>query len=567
MKSVRESFRSIEAATTEEASFSVASILRWVYFGRMVLVSGILLGALFAWGQARPDQTFGATVMFVAALALTTWSVWHTWVHERAPSRPFVYSQVVFDTLLVTAVVHITGGAGSAFAALYIPLIAVSAVILPFPGVAIVGILCAILYLSDAAWGGEIAFFTGPIMLQVGLFGTIAVATGFLGDRLRRAGTALGEVESELARLRLDTSEILGSVSSGILTVDEQGRMVFLNPAGEALLGLDARQWTQAPVLGAVEEVSPELAEHLRVSIAEGDPLYRKMARVDRDGEHITIGVATTVRDAPDEPRAVTAIFQDITDQEKLAMLDRQNERLGAVAELAASMAHEIKNPLASIRSAVEQFTSPRITDDDRVKLTRMVVRESDRLSRLLSDFIDFTRVRVGDRESVEINGLVRDVLVVVAQHPDADRRGVVFRTSLPPDGAYLDGATDILHRALFNLVLNAVQFSPDGGEVWVTVENADDMSDVPDVGVSRPMRVRVRDQGPGVPDDEVSRLFDPFFTTRHGGSGLGLALVHRAVEAHHGVILVESPAEGGAQFTMYLPGAKHEIAVENAHV
>ncbi len=540
-------------------------LLHVIWFGRVALVTGVLLAGLLVWGRTSPETSTVTTVSFAVAVLFTAWSAWHVHIQERAPSRWFLYTQLVFDTVLVTVVVHVTGGAGSAFAALYIPIIAAAAILLPLPGVGIIGALSGGLYLADAIWTQAGEVLSGAILLQVGLFGAIAGVTGLLGDRLRRTGTALGEMESELERLRLDLSDILGSVSSGILTVDEQGRLVFLNPAGEALLGFDARQWVDAPVLEAVGRVSPQLVDHLQRSLSAGDPLYRRTAEVNRNDEVITIGVATTVRDVPGEPRAVTAIFQDITDQERLAMLDRQNERLGAVAELAASMAHEIKNPLASIRSAVEQFTSPRISDEDRQKLTRMVVRESDRLSRLLSDFIDFTRVRVGTRETVEVNGLVRDVLAVAGQHPDAERRAVALRAELPSSKVHLFGAPDILHRAIFNLVLNATQYSPVGGEVRVSVECLDGMRGTPDVGVERPLRIQVEDEGPGVPEEEVSRLFDPFFTTREGGSGLGLALVHRAVEAHHGVVLVENGPSGGARFTMYLPGAESEPNVERA--
>jgi len=316
-----------------------------------------------------------------------------------------------------------------------------------------------------------------------------------------------------------------------------------------------------------VAEVAPELAALFRQSLARRTSLYRATARATRGDKRLTLGVTTTVREAEGEPLAVTGIFQDITDSERLAILDRQNERLEAVAELAASMAHEIKNPLASIRSAIEQFTSPRVSDDDRKVLSGMVVRESDRLSRLLSDFIDFTRVRVVEKEEVELAGLIEDAATVVRQHPDAETRGVGVRTHLPGVPLIVYGDPDVLHRTLLNLILNAAQFSPDGEEVVVHLEDLREVRGAPEVGVARPIRIRVRDRGPGVPLEEVTRLFDPFFTTRKGGTGLGLAMVHRSVEAHGGAILVDQPDGGGAEFNLYLPGTTTAKAVEVENV
>ena len=540
-----------------EPRYSSRSILRWIYIGRMTLAGGIFGGALVAWEEAVPFDTLMATVVFVSALLATVWGVADRYREGGPPSKSFLYGQVGFDAVMVTAIVHVTGGAGSVFAALYIPVIAVAAVILPFPGVALIGGLCVILYLGNAVWGREVATFSGTMLLQLGLFGVVAVIAGVLGDRLRRTGTALGAVESELRRLRLDTSEVLATVSSGVLTVDEGERLVYMNPAGEALLGVDARQWLGAPVLDRVAEVAPELSALFRHSFEQGRPFYRETATALRDGERIILGVATTLREAEGEPRAVTAIFQDITDSQRLARLDRQNERLEAVAELAASMAHEIRNPLASIRSAVEQFTSPRISDEDREKLSNMVVRESTRLSRLVSDFIDFSRVRMGRRERLDLVELVADATTVVCQHPDAERCEVEMQMEGAPASLAIEGDPDVLHRALLNLLLNAVQFSPEGETVRVQVEDLRGDGRAPEMGVERPVRVRVRDHGPGVPADAVNRLFDPFFTTRAGGSGLGLAMVHRAAEAHGGAIVLEHPEGGGAEFILYLPAAR----------
>lgn len=553
-----ESTDSVQSSVSEGLAVRLhpRQVLRWSFLSRMALVSGVLLAALLVWRDADPQETLIITVVFVVSAAVTGWAGWRTFVQGAPAGKTFLYLQLGYDALVVTAAVHVTGGAGSAFAALYIPLIAGAAVLLPFPGVFLIGGLSAILYLADAVWGHGADAFSEAIILQVLLFAAVAIVAGILGDRLRRAGAALGVVESELRRLRLDTSDILATVTSGILTVDEEGRMVYLNPAGESLLNLDARQWTGAPVLEAVGQVAPQLARLLSRSLDEGRSLYRRTAEASRDGERLVLGVGTTVREAEGQPRSVTAVFQDITDSERLAMLNRQNERLEAVAALSASMAHEIKNPLASIRSAVEQFSGPRLSPEDRDTLIRMVVRESERLSRFLSDFIDFSRVQVGRPEMVDLRELVGEAATVARQHPDTNSRQVGIEVRLRDTPVPLKGDSDILHRAVLNLLLNAVQFSPEGSSVEVHVEDLREAAGAPDVGVARPVRIRVRDRGPGIPEEALNRVFDPFFTTREGGTGLGLAMVHRAAEVHGGAVVVEHPPGGGTEFVLYLPGA-----------
>jgi len=512
-------------------------LLKWLYVGRIAVVAGILAAALAVWEQADSQETFLATTMFVIALVVTAGGVWHTHVQRAVQGRSFLMGQVLFDVLLVTGVVHLTGGAESQFAWLYILVISEGALLLPLPGGVLVGLLATVLYVADVVWGyGEA--ITWSLSLQFGLFSLVAIVTGILGDRLRRAGMALGAAETELQRLRKDTANILETISTGIVTAEAPGTMLYMNPAARALLGMDGRPWRGRPVSEVLGAASPGLVSLLQRALDEGVALLRNEVSALRNEERITLGVSLTLRTEAGQPSVVTAIFQDITDLEKLAVLNRRNERLQAVAELSAAMAHEIKNPLASIRSAVEQFSRPSLAREDEATLRAMIVRESERLSRLLSDFIDFSRVRLGQLDPVSLGELIADCVAVIERHPEAEDRGIRIELSGPMD-VTVPADSDLLHRALFNLILNAVQFSPDGGRVEVVVEDLRDERS-PRVDVAHPIRVRIRDSGPGVPDDEAARIFDPFFTTRPGGSGLGLSVVHRAVEAHRGIIHVE---------------------------
>jgi two-component system sensor histidine kinase PilS (NtrC family) len=181
-----------------------------------------------------------------------------------------------------------------------------------------------------------------------------------------------------------------------------------------------------------------------------------------------------------------------------------------------------------------------------------MVVRETDRLSRLLTDFIDFARMRIGGLAPIRAEEFIQDCVAVVRRHPDATERQVELHVDPIDPELRLMADSDLLHRALLNLLLNAVQFSPTGETVSLTVDRP--VRDDGGLGVSSPIRIQVRDAGPGVREENIEKIFNPFFTTRSGGSGLGLSVVHRAVDAHGGAIMVARAPEGGAEFNVYLP-------------
>ena len=523
--------------------------LRWLYLGRITMVSGILVGALFVW---QPYTAVAGAVFGVSLLA-TAYSFWRTNLTDKPHSELFLYSHVILDVLIVTAIVHITLVSGqSDFAPLYILVISEGALLLPLPGGVLIGGLASVLYFADIAvfHGGSL---TPALGLQIGLFAVVAILTGILGDRLRRAGIRLGAVESELEQLRLDTSEILDNLSTGIMTVDGSGRLVYMNQAGARLLGLDTDQWIGAPVLGTVEQIAPGLGGLLRRSMEDKQPVMRFKTQARRNHGSVTLGVSTTVLDRDEDSLpSATAIFQNITDLERIDTLDRRNQRLEAVAELSASLAHEIKNPLASIRSSVEQMARGELEKSDEALLQRLVLSESDRLSRLLSEFLEFSALRVGRAARIDLSEVARNAVRLARAHPDAPK-GVAVTMEGTDVVCAIAGDEDLLHRAIYNLVLNALQFSGEHGRVTLALGPPERLPPEA-LHIPAPIRLSVTDSGPGLDPDTIDRIFNPFYTTRRGGNGLGLAVVHRAVEGHEGAVLAENRPEGGAQFALYLP-------------
>ncbi len=544
---------------------SGADLLRWLYTGRLTLVTGILVAALVTWFQAQPRDTLIVIVLFLLAVGVTAGSFWHTHVNRRDVGENFLYAQVVFDTLLVTGIVHLTGGPISGFASVYILVISAGALLLPLVGGILVGVLASLLYAADLVFGFQepLTIFLG---LRLVLFAVVAIVTALIGDRLRRAGQALGAVASELYQLRLDTDDILAHLSTGVITVDGDGRLAYANPAAEGLLGMRLQWRIGRPVLDDLDRVAPSLGSMLQEAIHRGASVSRGHVVLPSPEGDSRLGVSTAVLErAGEELPSATALFQDITNLERLAELKVRAERLEAVATLSASLAHEIKNPLASIRSGVEQLSQGRLSDEDRAMLERLILGESDRLSRLLSEFLEYSALGMGNRDALDLHALVRGCLLVVKQHPDLAGVDVVAEMDEGPIPVL--GDADLLHRAVFNLVLNGAQSAGPGGHVRVTLLNERDRLKPLGTSVPRPVRISVADDGPGISEAERARIFDPFFTTKTGGSGLGLAVVHRAVEAHSGATFVQESPEGGAEFVIFLPGAPEGAGVETTGV
>jgi signal transduction histidine kinase len=421
-------------------------VLRVLYVGRLSLAASIFIAAIVVWRAADSTATLLATLAFVSALLFTAGSMWYSEKRIAPPGDRFFYVQVVFDLFLVTTVVHLTqAGTPSQLAPLYILVIAVSALVLPPTGVLLIALLGDVLYFAVTI-ADQASPFDLPVLVQLGIFGAVALGCGYIGARLREANAGREEMAAELAAFRLREADI-------------------------------ERLHTRA-------------------------------------------------------------------------------ERLEAVAEMSASLAHEIKNPLASIRSAAELLAKVPGADDDTRTLTKLVQRESDRLSRLLSEFLDFARTGVTSVRRLDIVEIARHAGALVAAHPDKPE-DVTIREVFPSTPLVVVGDDDLLHRAIFNLLLNAVQASPRGGEVRVeAIELAHHQLPPQAEHFARGgIMLRITDQGRGIPESIKDRLFEPFVTTKSGGSGLGLSIVHRAVEAHHGFVLVDSQDNnGGSRFTMILP-------------
>jgi two-component system sensor histidine kinase PilS (NtrC family) len=537
--------------------------LMWVYAIRTVVAVALIVALpQLAAGQTPTAVRLVQTAVIVA-FSVTGLSLIAVEMYRAQASRGFLLTQASADIALITALVHVTSGSDSQFAALYILVIAYSALLIPRSGGLIAALLVCAFYFTDIVVTRDFVL-DSTAWLQMGNFATVAVGTGYVSARLREVGSGSEVLAETLRRERLQASDVLDNIRSGVLTLDAGGVLRYANEAASTLLGLDLSPLVGRGVRTELDRSAPGLLLALERAIRTRTRTSRAEALVVLEDRQAQLGITVTFLrgEGPDDPGSATAIFSDISDQKRLEDLHVRAGQLEAVSELAASLAHEIKNPLASIRSAVEQLGRMPTADEDTGALTRLVVRESDRLARLLTEFLDFSRVRVTRVQPLDLAALVQDTMNLVAAHPDRSA-STMLRFDSDPVAQPIDGDSDLLHRAIFNLVLNAAQAVGDGGTVTVTLRDA--TADTVPGGVlpeAGAVRLVIEDDGPGMESDVRDRIFTPFFTTKPRGSGLGLPVVHRAIEAHRGVVLVDSSPGSGTRFTIILPRTQSETGV-----
>jgi PAS domain S-box-containing protein len=527
------------------------TVLGWLFAFRVGLATLLLVRVAFLWGQLT-EAAFVAVVIVLFALVITVHGAYQVQIRRVEPGLGFFLTQALTDVLLVSTLVRFGGEAATLLAALYVVVIAVYALLLPIAAGIVVALVAGGAYVTVIFWESGSDLPPG-LWGQITVFAFVFVLVALLGHRLQFTAAHQSQLEKELYRVRFEASEVLRNVKTAVITVDGGGRLAFINPAAERLLGLDGSQMTGTPVLDRLGEMAPDLHDAIVSGLRRGRRVGRGEGTVTRpDGKRFPIGLSTTTfEQASDGSTAVTALFTDLSELKALQDLHLRAERLEAVAALSASLAHEIRNPLASIRSSVEQLAGSAGADDDDRVLAQLIVRESDRLSRLLGEFLDFSRVRASNFTRVDLHGVAVETARLLREHPDYGS-GVTLEVQGEP--LFIQADEDLLHRTVSNLMLNAVQACQGQGRIVTSVARATPGELPPGATIEDPVRLVVEDNGPGIEPDLLDRLFQPFVSRRPGGSGLGLAIVQRAVEAHRGLVMVKSSSGRGARFTVYLP-------------
>lgn len=532
-----------------------------VLVGTLLLV--LVLLASNSWGVPFPLAPF----LGVVGAAYLVSFVSYAWLRRGVVSRAFARVQVGVDLLLETALVHVTGGPFSVFTFVYLlTVMTASRVLGPWSSlqVAAGAALCHAGLLAGRLYGVVPAVGQGPIQrdlrfeaslsLLVALGGIcasfiVAYVSAKLADRLRQAGQLAQRAQADLSNIKVLHEDIVESVASGLVTLDPVGRVVTANRMAGAIAGrlpadLTGRKWEE--VFGQVPPFEQLVAEF------DAETRVRRLeASVRRPGDVVVpVGLSLARLSRGQGPGGVVCSFQDLTEIRKMETQVRRADRLAAVGALAASLAHEIRNPLLAVAGSIEEIgRSLRPTGPDAI-LMGIALKESARLNTLLSEFLEYSGVRAVERRRVSVDELLAEVLHLLSYDPRTPAAVKMEAATSPPGlQATLDARQ--IHQALWNLCVNAVEAMPAGGRLLVTARLVEGPRARP-VG-ERLLEIRVRDTGPGVPVEQRARIFEPFYSTKPGGFGLGLAIVHRIVHDHDGEIDLDPDPDWSTVFVITL--------------
>jgi len=452
--------------------------------------------------------------------------------------------QIAADVVAATGLVYLTGGAESIFTILY-PLAIVSGAIGLGRRGAAVGAAASSIAFCLLAWSTDAGFLEPAAYLEraplpsgrlavvmaanLSAFLLVGALSAFLAEQLQGARTRLAASETRLEALEAIYSAVVRSIGSGILTTDETGRITYLNPAAEALTGIaDAQARSQE-----LQALLPELADAVSRKPAQSEVQLRA-----RDGVERIVGYA--VAPLSGSPPGQVILFQDLTELRQMEAAVRRSDRLAVVGGLAAGLAHEIRNPLASMCGSIEMLGGSPHLDEKERRLMHVVLSEAERLEALVRDFLSFARP--ASPELTALPGARAVAETVDLFRPQAAGRGIELQTSAD-ESLLVRADARQFRQVLWNLLGNAADATPSGGLVRVRLARHGSHA-----------LLEVADSGEGIAPEDLGRIFDPFFTTKERGTGLGLAVVHRIVEAHGGELSVRSEPGKGSTFRVALP-------------
>jgi two-component system sensor histidine kinase PilS (NtrC family) len=528
------------------------SLLRGFGLARLAVAA-----LLLAVGPALPEELIPGTNRGLLALTLLV-VVGSSGALIAFPpaAKPYRVAWLIclLDAALVTAVVAATGGARSIFAFLYVLSVTAACVLLSRVGGLTIAAASSALY-TGLVFGRTVfpmtAFFETPeestaleiitIFANTGTFLVVAIAAGGLAERFRSTQEELETKQADLRDLEAFTNLIFDSVGTGLIALDRGHRVTAVNRAAEQITGMAADAALGQPwsVFGGgvpLAVIESEIASSVRGSARREVTLRRG------DGDETPVRMTFSALRAGDgRGIGLIAACEDLSAIRAMEARMRAADRLASLGRMAANIAHEIRNPLAALSGAVEVMAAG-AADDTRDRLAQIVLKETGRLNGIIREFLDYARPAPLSRTQVNVAEAMDEVLLLLEHQIGPGMLKVV--REFPPALTWTVDRQQF-RQAVWNLCLNAVQAMPDGGELRVTM-----------AVLARRLVLRVHDTGEGIAAGDLGHVFEPFFSTKSGGSGIGLALVHRIVQDHGGDIDVQSGPGVGSTFTLTLPSA-----------
>jgi two-component system sensor histidine kinase PilS (NtrC family) len=559
-----------------ESKESLSNRIQWFLFLRVIFGTFLLGSAILV--QFKEGQSYLSPSLLYFYLSIATiyllsfvYVFLLQWIKNL---RFFTHLILSLDHILVTFIIFITGGILSVLSFLYPLLIITASILLYRRGGFLSASLSSILYggLLDLEFYGKIHplyplssggtlfapegnYVLYTIFVNTSAFFLIAFLSSYLAEGAKKTSRELKEKQTSLDELKNLNENIIQSMTSGLLTLDRGGKIVSLNRAAEEIIGLTHKDI----YLEKIEEIFPQLREYAKspggLTSGNSSPYRNEMSFKRKDGREIHLGFSiSSLKNFQEDKIGKLIIFQDISRDVEMEKHLKQVERIAAVGELGARMAHEIKNPLASMCGSIQMLKEEiNLKDPMSQRLMEIILREASRLDLLITNFLLFARPTFSEEKVVNLNHIIDDTLEIFAHGKGKDKIKVI--RSLPED-IWLKADPEKIKQVFWNLFLNAKQAMSGGGELRIESKRQETKGKkLTDSGqrTNNLVEIKVSDTGSGISPENQNKIFDPFFTTRKKGTGLGLSVVKQIVEDYQGKIRVESIEGKGTTFFIYL--------------
>ena len=553
----------LPASMSERSMPELKTRLHWLMGLRVVVVT-LMLGLSLAFQSTRGElaSTFSALII-LTYITTIVYALLLRRLTAAGALTVFTWVQVGLDFVLETVLVARTGGIESPFAVLYVITVTVASLV-PHRRVGLVtGAGCTLLFgfvtgvqffelLQPSVWLPPSKLEGAETLQTFGIYGLAFLVVGFLSgvlaDQLRHADQSLREKEQGLTRLQVFHESIVRSISSGVFTADETGRITSFNPAAHEVTGyafpaVQGRLW-QEVFNWHTSEPSVE------TDLTAPSPLRFEVECLHANGSRLVLGMTVSPLQEQGMQRGLVGVFKDLTQIRYLEEEMRRREWLANLGEMSAGMAHEIRNPLGALAGAMQMLRQDVGSDETSQRLMDIAIREAKRLDNIITEFLQYARPPALNLAEHDLNKVLADTLDLI-QHEARSRTGITIVSRMAPWKLLAQVDQDQLKQVFWNLATNGFDAMSSGGTLTIgtgvrRVEVGGRRSDVIEIGF--------QDNGEGIPKQNFDKIFLPFFTTKKEGSGLGLAQVHRIVELHGGWIKVESEVGNGARFVVCLP-------------
>ena len=553
------------SAREERAGGGGEAVLQPVWVWRLIagrlLVAGLLFGVSVLWTSglapgAQEARRFGSALPFAFVVLGLSAAYALALRFTRTPLRAQAAAQFALDALLVTWLVWVTGNLYSPYTALYILVVSAASIFLGARGALVTAVGCAACYTAamlglTAGWFGgrgltaaslaEVAQATG---LNVVAFLVVGLLAARLAERQTLSEVQMREATHALVSLRALHERIVESIRSGVITTDLERRVYTVNRAAEEMTGYAAAALRGQDVSILFGDLAERIEDSLR-SAAEGHASPRYEAEcLTPEGFLVKLGYnISPLSSETGETTGLVITFQDLTDVRAMEETSRRQERLSAVGRVAAGIAHEIRNPLAAMRGSIQVLRSELEADAPQRELMDIVLSESDRLNRIITDFLTYARPRKFSLAECDLRDPLRETFALLRHSPEL-LDGHLLEEDLHDEPLLAMADAEGVRQVFWNLTRNALKAMPDGGTLRAEMRRTAPGS----------VRITFTDTGRGMTPAQVERLFEPFSSSTTGGTGLGLSIVYQIIRDHGGTINVRSREGHGTTITIELP-------------